>query len=223
VSHVFVVDDHAVVLEAVRLVCEKDPGLHFAGGASSVPEATRALEGVRADVLMIDMELPDSLEFVRAARDRWPEAGILAIHDGSPPDLLREALELGAAGVVPKSAETAELVGAIRRAASGRPRSHGALGVARPGGAEEIDRRSLDLSPREHDVLRLLARGPSNAEIAAELGISPRTVASHVASVYRKLQVDTRVDAATSAIRLGIASDRTPDDEADPRRGTGDT
>jgi two-component system, NarL family, response regulator DevR len=223
VSHVFVVDDHTIVLEAIRLVCEQDTELHFAGGAPSVPEATRALAEVRADVLLIDMELPSALDLVRTARERWPQAGILAVHDGSPPDLLREALELGAAGVVPKSAETAELVGAIRRAASGRPRSHGSLGVTRPEGRQEVDHGNVDLSLREHNVLRLLVRGRSNREIGAELGISPRTVASHVASVYRKLQVDTRVDAATAAIRLGIASDLAPGDETDRRRSTGDT
>jgi DNA-binding NarL/FixJ family response regulator len=201
VFHVFVVDGQAVVLEAVRLLCAEHGGLEFAGGASSVPEAARTLDEVSADVLLIDLELPASLELVRTARSRWPRTAVLAMHDGTAPERLQQAMSMGAMGIVEKSAEISELTGAIRRAATGGPRTHGA--AAAPAGADEKD---VPLSPRERAVLSLLAAGRSNQEIATELGISPRTVASHVASIYRRLQVETRIEAATAAIRLGIAS-----------------
>jgi DNA-binding NarL/FixJ family response regulator len=200
VFHIFVVDGHIVVLEAMRIVCEQHAGLHFAGGTTSVPEAMQALAKDQPDVMLIDIDLPASMDLLREARDRWPGTGILAHHDGAPSERLREALDLGAGGVVSKSAEIGELVGAIRRAASGGPRTLGATARA------PEDERGVALSSRERDVLRLLANGRSNSEIAAELGISPRTVASHVASIYRRLQVATRVEAATMAIRLGISS-----------------
>jgi DNA-binding NarL/FixJ family response regulator len=208
VSHVFVVDGHGVILEAVRLLCSEHGGLSYAGGASSVPEAIPALAHVRVDVLMIDLGLSDSLGLVRTARARWPGAAILVVHDRGPANRIRKALALGAVGVVDKSAEITELLGAIRRAASGGPRTLGAVSPP-PGLAEGMP----SLSARERAVLRLLAHGQSNAEIAAELGISPRTVASHVASVYRRLQVETRVDAAAEAMRLGITSG--PEGQAD--------
>ena len=206
VSHVFVVDGHAVVLEAVQVLCAEQSGLDFAGGASTVPEATRLLDEAPADVLLIDMELPASLELVRTARDRWPRTAVLAMHDATAPERLQQAMSMGAVGVVEKSAEISELIGAIRRAATGGPRTHGA--AAASAGAEEKD---VPLSPRERAVLRLLAAGRSNQEIAAELGISPRTVASHVASIYRRLQVETRIEAVTAAIRLGISPEAAAD------------
>ena len=202
--HVFVVDGQAVVLEAVRLLCAEQSGLAFAGGASSVPEAARTLDEVSADVLLIDLELPASLELVQTARSRWPRTAVLAVHDGTAPERPRQALAMGAVGVVEKSAQIPELVGAIRRAGTGGPRTHGAAASA---GADDVD---VPLSARERAVLRLLAAGSSNQEIATELGISPRTVASHVASIYRRLQVETRIEAATTAIRLGIASEDEP-------------
>ena len=198
--HVFVVDGQAVVLEAVRLLCAEHGGLEFAGGASSVPEAARTLDEVSADVLLIDLELPASLELVQTARSRWPRTAVLAMHDGTAPERLQQAMSMGATGIVEKSAEISELTGAIRRAATGGPRTHGA---AASGGGDDKD---VPLSPRERAVLSLVAAGRSNQEIATELGISPRTVASHVASIYRRLQVETRIEAATAAIRLGIAS-----------------
>jgi DNA-binding NarL/FixJ family response regulator len=206
--HVFVVDDQMLILEAIRLLCERNSDLRFHGGASSVPEAIKALNGPPADVVVVDMELPSSLEFVRSTRDRWPGAGILAVHDGAPPELLRQAVGLGAMGVVAKAAEVGELLGALRRAASGGPRTLGGRGTDGGGwsSVEEAPRTPGLLSPRELEVLRALALGRSNREIASDLGISPRTVASHVGTIYRRLQVHTRIDAATAAIRLGIAS-----------------
>jgi DNA-binding NarL/FixJ family response regulator len=216
---VFVIDDQALVLEAVRHLCEQNSDLRFCGGASSVPDAIKALNGPAADVVMLDMELPYSLEFVRTARERWQGAGILAVHDGAPPELLRRAVGLGATGVVAKSAEIGELVGALRRAASGGPRTLGGPSSDGAGWSEEEPQLPGSLSPRERDVLRRLALGRSNTEIASDLGISPRTVASHVGSIYRRLQVHTRIDAAAAAIRLGIASRADADSRVELQSG----
>lgn len=205
-SRVFVVDDHATIREAVRLICEQEADLQFVGGAPSAMAALESLDRERPDVLLVDIDLPSSLDFLREAHERRPEARILGLYDESPPRVLQGALAAGAVGVVSKTAETGEFLGAIRRAAAGRPRTS-AGPVSGSEGAEGPP-AFASLSPRERDVLALLAHGRTNAQIATTLGISARTVGTHVGSIYLKLQAGSRVEAVRLAHRLGLLPQR---------------
>jgi DNA-binding NarL/FixJ family response regulator len=190
------VDDHPVVAEGTAAVLRETGDLQVVGVAPSVEaaEAAGLFDGGRVDVLLLDIRLgPDS--GLRALGDDAgpdrPAVIVLTAYDY--PQYADAALRLGAAGFVLKTAPLADLIDAIQRVASG-----GLAFSIRPGGVS-IAR----LSPREHDVVRLVAAGRTNDEIGADLGIGSKTVETHLARLFERLGVASRTELAMRAIREG--------------------
>lgn len=210
----FVVDDHAVVRDGIRLICEQTSDVEFVGGASSVDEALDGIERNRPEVVLVDLHVPpgSGIDLIRTIQQRWPEVKSVVLTVERDENQVLEAMNAGANGYVTKETSLHDIVDAVRRAAGGETVVEGmATGrilqrfVTFAKEAERSARLLSDLTPRERQVLAALAAGQTNQQIGSRLGISSRTVASHVASIYRKLRVSNRVDAAREAGRIGLA------------------
>jgi DNA-binding NarL/FixJ family response regulator len=190
VIRVAVVDDHPLVREGTAAIVARQADMEISGVAGSLEELRPVLDG-SVDVLLLDLRLgqESGFDLLRSGTPPMPAVVVLTSYDY--PQYADAALRLGAAGFVVKTAPTAELLDAIRRAAAGGL----AFGV-RPG-------NGVTLSDRERDVLRLVVGGASNDEIGARLGISSRTVESHLRRLFERLGVASRTELAARAIREG--------------------
>ncbi len=201
---VVLADDHALVREGTAELLERAGGIAVVGQAADGHEALRLVEALRPDVLVVDLAMPglDGLETTRRVRQIAPSTAVLALtaHDEEP--YVMAMLEAGASGYLSKAARGREVVEAVRATAAGETifSSTVAARVVRRavGGAE----RPL-LTRRELDVLRGAARGLGNKQIAVELGLSPRTVQTHLTSVFAKLGVQSRTVAVLHALKAG--------------------
>jgi DNA-binding NarL/FixJ family response regulator len=200
---VFIVDDHTVVREGLRAVLAAEPEFSVVGESGSGEEAVDLVAELRPDVVLMDLRLP-GIDGV-AATNRIVAAGtarvlVLTTYDGDG-DIVR-ALAAGATGYMLKDASRGELVEAVRRAASGE------TVLAPPVAARLVTRvrgpAAPDLTSREVEVLRYVARGLSNPDIGRTLFISEATVKSHVTRIFEKLDVKDRTAAVTVAIARGI-------------------
>jgi DNA-binding NarL/FixJ family response regulator len=191
VIRVAVVDDHPLVREGTAALVARANEMEIAGTAGSLEELRPILDNGDVDVLLLDLRLGEESGFdlLRGAARLMPAVVGLTSYDY--PQYADAALRLGAAGFVVKTAPTAELLDAIRRAAAG-----GLHFGVRPGGG-------VTLSPREQDVLRLVADGASNDEIGGRLGISSRTVESHLRRLFERVGVASRTELAARALREG--------------------
>jgi len=179
------------------------------GEAENVAEALRLVGLLTPDVAIFDVRLPDGsgIDATRRVREAHPEIGIVILTMYAGDDQLFEALEAGASAFVPKNAPSEDVVAAARHAAS-LPGSFSAKDLA------EAMRRRLSpagpqLSPRETEVLNLLADGLSVAQISRQLYISDSTTKTHISKLYDKLGAANRAQALMTALRLGILKDRT--------------
>ncbi len=202
---VLLVDDHAVLRSGLRLLLEREEGLEPVGEAGSAEEALRALPRLTPDVVVIDIEMPGigGLEGVTKIRERAPDAHLLVLSMHDQARDVRRAFDAGAHGYLPKAAADEDLVRAIRAVAAGERYVHPSLGAALASPKEAggpID----ELTAREREVLRLLALGHTNQEIAERLVVSVRTVESHRAHVMTKLRVSTRAGLVREALRAGL-------------------
>lgn len=201
---VVVVDDHAVVRSGLRLLLERENGIVAVDEASNAEEAVYRLIEHKPDVLVIDVTMPgesgiEALPKLLAASPQT-RALVLSMHDD--PRYVRDAFAAGASGYVLKEAVDEEVVAAIREVAAGGSYVNAALG-ARLVAAEAREAARVDadpLSDREHEVLRLLALGYTNQEIAKELVISVRTAETHRAHILRKLGLDSRAELVRYAL-----------------------
>jgi two-component system, NarL family, response regulator NreC len=208
---ILLVDDHAVLRSGLRLLLEREEGLEPVGEASTAEEALRALPRLRPDMVVMEVEMPGmgGLEGIARVIERAPDARVLVLSMHDRPRDVRRAFDSGAHGYLPKAAADEDLVRAIRAVASGQRYVHPSLGaaLATPAG----DHGPLDdLTAREREVLRLLALGHTNQEIAERLVVSVRTVESHRAHVMTKLRVDTRAGLVREALRAGLLEEDEP-------------
>ena len=196
-------DDHTVVRRALRMLLEGEPGLEVVAEAENAEEAVRYLRGHKPGVLILDLNMPGkpSLETIPEMREASPETQIVVLTMQKEPAFARQALQLGVLGYVLKEAAGDELVQAVRRAAAGETYLQPALGAKL---AAEPEPSATDLSERETDVLRLIALGHTNAEIAEKLYISVRTVETHRAHIQQKLGVSSRAELVRSALSRGL-------------------
>ena len=187
---VAVVDDHPLVREGTAAIVARQDDMEITGVAGSLEELRPILEAP-VDVLLLDLRLGQESGFDLLRESTKPMPAVVVLTSYDYPQYADAALRLGAAGFVVKTAPTAELLDAIRRAAAGGL----AFGV-RPG-------NGVSLSEREREVLRLVADGASNDEIGARLGISSRTVESHLRRLFERLAIASRTELAARALREG--------------------
>ena len=196
-------DDHAVVRSALRLLLDAEEDFEVVAEAGDIESALRYTRGHKPDVLILDLNMPGgpSIGAVPELRKASSETGIVVLTMENEPAYARQALQTGVLGYVLKEAVDEELVHAVRLAADGRTYLQPELGAklaADPG--ETTD----GLSDRELDVLRLIALGHTNSEIADELYLSVRTVESHRAHIQQKLQLTKRSELVRYALGRGL-------------------
>jgi two-component system response regulator NreC len=206
---VVLADDHEVVRSGLRLVLEAEPDLEVVAEANDIDSARRYVRGHHPAVLVLDLNMPggSSLEAIPLLREESPETQIVVLTMQQEPAFAREALSNGALGYVLKEAAGEELVRAVRRAAVGESYLNPALGArlaAQPATGPESD-----LSEREIDVLRLIALGHTNAEIAGQLYLSVRTVETHRSHIQQKLRLSTRAELVGYALEHGLVNAET--------------
>jgi DNA-binding NarL/FixJ family response regulator len=201
---VLLVDDHQLIREGLRRAFDRSGDFEVVGEAGSLAEAQSTLEAERPDVVIFDVRLPDGsgLDAARAARQSDPDLGIVVLTMYAGDDQLFGALDAGASAFVPKDAPADDVVVAARHAASS-PRSFTAPDLA------EAMRRRLSpsgpqLSPREKEVLDLLAEGLGVSQISRRLYISDSTTKTHISKLYEKLGAGNRAQAIMAALRLGL-------------------
>lgn len=204
---VLVVDDHAVLRAGLRLLLEREADIEPVGEADTAESALRALPSTRPDVVVLDVEMPGmgGLEGARAIRRRAPGARILFLSMHDLAHDVRRAFEAGADGYLLKSAADEDLIRAVRAVARGERYVHPALGAALA--APPPDGPLAELTGREREVLRLLALGYTNHEIAEALFVSVRTVESHRAHILTKLRVRTRAGMVRAALDAGLLTE----------------
>jgi DNA-binding NarL/FixJ family response regulator len=190
VIRVALVDDHPLVREGTAALVARQEDMEIAGTAASLDEV-RPIIADGVDVLLLDLKLGEESGFDLLRGDpAAPMPAVVVVTSYDYPQYADAAMRLGAAGFVVKTAPTAELLDAIRRAAAG-----GLHFGVRPGG--------VALTQRERDVVRLVVDGASNDEIGARLGISSRTVESHLRRLFERLDVASRTELAARALREG--------------------
>ncbi len=201
---VLLVDDHELIRQGLRRAFERDGDFTVVGEAGSVAEGLRMIAAHDPTVVIFDVRLPDGsgIEGARKAREANPELGIVILTMYAGDEQLFEALEAGASAFVPKNAPSEDVVAAARHAASS-PRAFTARDLA-----EAMKRRMSpsgpQLSPREKQVLGLLADGLGVAQISRQLYISESTTKTHISKLYEKLGAGNRAQALMSALRLGL-------------------
>jgi DNA-binding NarL/FixJ family response regulator len=205
---VLLVDDHAVVRSGLRRILEAEDDIEVVAEAENGERAVFEAIANRPDVVVMDLVMPvkSGIEAMPAVLQAVPEAKLLVLSMQDDPRYIREAFEAGASGYVLKEAADAEVVGAVRTVAGGDQYVHPTLG-ARLVAAEAAERRRAaadPLSDREREVLRLLALGHTNQEIAEMLYISVRTAETHRAHIMQKLGLSNRAELVRYALDHGV-------------------
>jgi DNA-binding NarL/FixJ family response regulator len=205
---VLLVDDHAVVRSGLRLLLEAEDDIEVVGEAGNLQEAVFRTRSLKPDVILMDMVMPDAsgIEVTSAVLAEHGDARVLVLSMQDDPSYVREAFAVGATGYVLKEAADEEVVGAIREVAGGGRYVHPALG-ARLVAAEAEERARAEADPltdREREVLRLLALGHTNQEIAKTLFLSVRTVETHRAHIMQKLRLTSRAELVQFAMEQGL-------------------
>ena len=204
-------DDHPIVRQGLRSVLEAEPDLQVIGEAGDGLQTMQLVEGLRPQVLVLDVLMPglSGLEVARQVRQRAPETRVIVLSMHANEAYVLEALRHGAAAYVLKETSSTELVQAVRAVVAGRrylspPLSERALAAY----VDRAEATPLDLyetlTTREREVLHLAAEGCSNSEIATRLSISPRTAETHRTNLMRKLGLHSQTELVRYALRRGI-------------------
>jgi len=208
VIRVLIVDDHAVVRSGLRRLLDAEADIETVGEAANADRAVFEAIEAKPDVVLMDLVMPEKggIEGMPALLQAVPETRVLVLSMQDDPRYVRGAFEAGASGYVLKDAADTEVVSAIRAVAAGERYVHPALGAKLVSAEAEGRRRAEQdpLSEREREVLRLLALGHTNQEIAEQLYISVRTVETHRAHIMQKLSLSSRADLVRYAIAEGL-------------------
>ncbi len=207
---VLLVDDHSVVRQGVRAFLITQPDLTVVGEAASGEEALKLAEQTVPDVILMDLIMPgmDGVEATRRAKQVSPRSQIIVLTSYHEDEHIFPALKAGALSYILKDVSADELASAVRKAAAGEavlhPRVAARVIKEIQGRREESINPFTELSERELEVLKLIADGMSNGEIAAKLVLSEKTIKGHVSNILSKLQLADRTQAAVYAWRQGV-------------------
>jgi two-component system, NarL family, response regulator NreC len=207
-TRVLIVDDHAVVRSGLKLVLDADDGIEPVGEAGTARDAIFEARSLKPDVILLDVVMPDQsgLDIIPTLLHENPDTKILVLSMQDDPRYVREAFDAGASGYVLKEAADSEVVAAVREVAEGGRYVDPELG-ARLVAAESAERKRAEedpLSDREGEVMRLLALGHTNQEIAKQLYISVRTAETHRAHIMQKLRLSSRAELVRYALDRGL-------------------
>ena len=210
---VLIADDHTIVRSGVNLLLSSEPDIEVVGEATDGISAVELAQKFKPDVVLMDIGMPelDGFEATRRIRERVPEAKVLVLTMHRSDEYLFQMLEAGALGYVLKGAETGELINAVRTVARGEVFLYPSMArrlvqqFLRQAGADPPQRPRL--TPREKQILNLVAEGYSNKEIAERLVVSPSTVHSHRTNLMQKLGLSTRHELVQYARRQGLIRD----------------
>ena len=204
-------DDHAVVRSGLRMVLEGEGGFEVVSEAADADSALRSVLGHKPAILLLDLTMPGKLTALDAiphVQEVSPSTRVVVLTMQEDPEFARRAMRAGASGYVLKEAADEELIDAVRQVAGGgtylNPRLGALLAVAPAGPAGPPD----DLTEREVEVLRLIALGHTNAEIALAFHLSVRTVESHRSHIQHKLQLPTRAELVRYALDHGLVESK---------------
>lgn len=197
-------DDHAVVRSALRLLLDAESDFEVVAEAGDAESAARYVRGHKPTILILDLNMPggSGLDAIPAIREQSPDTEIVVLTMQAEPAFAREAMQAGARAYILKEAADDELVKAVRMAARGETYLQPELGARLA--AEPPPASADDLTDREVEVLRLIALGHTNNEIAEQLYLSVRTVESHRAHIQRKLGLSTRAELVRYALERGL-------------------
>ena len=207
---VLIADDHTLVRDGTRAFLEREDDIEVVAEAADGMAAVDQTLEVRPDVVVMDIGMPtlNGVEATRRIKEALPQTAVLVLTVHDEDAYVFAALEAGAAGYLLKDVPATEVVTAVRSVMEGESVLHPSVTAKvlrrfRGGGPVDGGTGS-ELSEREHEVLRIAATGQSNKDVAAALGISPRTVQEHLRNVFRKLGAASRTEAVVTALRLGL-------------------
>jgi two-component system response regulator NreC len=205
---VLIIDDQAVVRAGLKLLLSREDDLEAVGEAGSARDGVFEARSLEPDVILMDLVLPDTggPEVIQSLLRERPKSKVVVFSIQDDPHVVRDAFAAGASGYVPKEAADVELVTAIREVARGGRYVHPELGARLIAADADAQRRAQEdpLSDREREVLRLLALGHTNQEIAQQLYISVRTAETHRAHIMQKLDLSSRADLVRYALAQGL-------------------
>lgn len=209
-----VVDDHPIFLAGLQQLFRKQADFELTGAAESVPQLRTLLDKVTPTVILMDIEMPqeDGIAATAFVRKHSPSTKVVILTGYDNPDLIFRALKAGAVGYLLKNTRSQDIIDTLRKVAAGEMFLSPELAskflreFQRDQEVEEVRRLVQTLSPREEEVLRLVATGATNREISQRLFISELTVKMHLASIFRKLQVNDRTKAAILALKAGLGT-----------------
>ncbi len=212
---IVICDDQDLVREGLQAILSTAPGIEVVGEASNAEDAIRLVESARPDVVLMDLKMPGQtgITATRVITDRFDDVKVLVLTTYDAPEWVDDAIRAGAAGYLLKDTPRDRLIDAIRGTSDGQ--THVDPSVARQlfdqvssGPKTTVDTTvAADLTGRELEVLKLLGRGLTNTEIAAQLYLSEGTIRNYVSAVLAKLGVSDRTQAAVLAVRHGLATD----------------
>jgi len=208
---ILIADDHTLFRRGVRQLLEAEGDMHVLGEAATGTEALRQARALMPDVVLMDIQMPemDGIEATRALHRELPHIGVVFVTMYENDEFVYRGLQAGGRGYILKDADPETMLRAIRAVAAGESLLGPSIAqkVMRQFAGMDKVQRSLvdDLTPRELEILKLIAEGLSNREIAARLVISEKTVKNHINNILSKLHVFDRTQATLYAIRAGIA------------------
>lgn len=208
---ILIADDHAIVREGLRALIDAKPDMEIVGEAADGIEAVLKARSLQPDVILLDLVMPrqDGIEAIREIKQENPNARVLVLTSFAEDEKVFPAIKAGALGYLLKDSSPQELLHAIRDVYQGRSSLHPTIALklirelSRP---SDLPPTEEPLTEREVEVLRLVAQGLTNQEIAEKLVISERTVGTHVSNILEKLHLANRTQAALYALREGLAS-----------------